>query len=333
MAFFFKNFPTIIYDIEGKEQTNYDIVTNIFFRTRFLREVVNNISAYYEYIIQDGDTPEIIAEKVYRDPQAHWIVLYANDIVDAQYQWPLNSRAFQKYIINKYGSIQIAKTTIHHYEKVITRTDSETGIETETKFIINYEPLQNYELRSTLYVEGEDTFDIGETVYISPDATLANANFSATVESGSNSYYTLKDITKQNTATLLFGSELIGVNSSNVLTVAGSISPDNILYTNGSIFFNTGKEFDTYINLPDVQYVQQFNWGSVNNSVTSTDVFGKTVTQITRRQAVTNFEYEILENEAKRTIKIIKPEYLLQIMEEYNNITKFASAPFFRSLV
>mgnify|MGYP003325192324 FL=1 len=137
MAQFFDKFPRISYDIEGKRLTTYQSVTNIFFRVRVIREILGNISAYYEYLIKDDDTPEILADKVYNNPEAHWIILMANNIVDPQYDWPLNSTNFTNYIINKYGSVANAQTTYHHYEKVITREESFSGTITETRFVIN----------------------------------------------------------------------------------------------------------------------------------------------------------------------------------------------------
>ena len=138
---FFDKFPVLAYDIAGKRLSNYQISTNIFFRIRILREILGNISAYYEYLVSDSDTPEILADKVYGNPEAHWIILMANDIIDAQYDWPLNYKNFNNYIINKYGSIANAKTQIHHYEKVVTREEQLTGIVTESRFTVNFDKL------------------------------------------------------------------------------------------------------------------------------------------------------------------------------------------------
>ena len=63
MGKFFDQFPKVPYDIAGGAFTNYETVTNIFFRLRIVREAINNIAGYYEYVISDGDTPEILADK------------------------------------------------------------------------------------------------------------------------------------------------------------------------------------------------------------------------------------------------------------------------------
>jgi Base plate wedge protein 53 len=146
MSKYFSLFPKIPYDIAGEQYSTFQNVTNIFFRLRIIRETLSNISSYHYYLLHEDETPEILAEKHYGDPEAHWIILLANDIVDPQYDWYMSDRQFRKYIIGKYGSIAAAKTTIHHYEKVITREDQATNTVSETRFVINKEKLTNNSL-------------------------------------------------------------------------------------------------------------------------------------------------------------------------------------------
>lgn len=81
---------------------NKETVTDIFFRVAFIKESLKKFGAYYYYNIQDNDTPESIANKVYGDPGAHWMILYANDMYDPQFDWPLSYDAFNSYIAQKY---------------------------------------------------------------------------------------------------------------------------------------------------------------------------------------------------------------------------------------
>ena len=101
------------------------------------------IIVYYTYSIQNGDTPEILASKYYDNPNRHWIILYANDIVDPVYDWPLSTRDFANFIDAKYGSYANASTGIHHYEKVITKTDSLTQTVTINKHELDYNTYSN----------------------------------------------------------------------------------------------------------------------------------------------------------------------------------------------
>lgn len=123
---YFDKFPKISYDING-EGLHTESVTNIFKRLGILKDVLSNASSYVLYEVEENDTPEIIAEKMYNDAGAGWIILYANQIIDPQFDWPMNDEVFRKYIVRKYGSVANAQTTYHHYEKVVeTRVGDQT---------------------------------------------------------------------------------------------------------------------------------------------------------------------------------------------------------------
>jgi hypothetical protein len=134
---FFDQFPKLKYDINHGQYPTYDTVTDIFFRIGMIKTALNNISSYYVYEVQDGETPDILAAKIYEDSSAGWMIIYANEIFDPQWDWPLDYKSFNKYITKKYGSIEASKTGIHHYDKVITRTVGDYT--TTTRFEIDKE--------------------------------------------------------------------------------------------------------------------------------------------------------------------------------------------------
>lgn len=109
MAKFFNYFPKTLYTNE-LNNLGIDSVTNIISRFSFEENLKENISAFYEYDIQEGDTPEIIAHKYYGDSEKHWVVLLFNNIMDSQYDWPLQYSSFIKYIDNKYSANNYADT-------------------------------------------------------------------------------------------------------------------------------------------------------------------------------------------------------------------------------
>lgn len=135
MSKYFDQFPTIQYNASGEPYKNRVNITDVTFRLKFREKVKNNIYSYYVVDVSDDDTLEILAEKYYGNPEYHWVIAMANDIVDPQYDWPLPYRAYVNYINNKYGSAANSELQIHHYEKVIsryhqgTRTTDETVIE------------------------------------------------------------------------------------------------------------------------------------------------------------------------------------------------------------
>lgn len=84
---------------ENKAYAVTDITRNI----RFRKEVLANITSYDAYDIVDGETPEIVAEKVYGNAEYHWIIMLANDIYDYRSDFPLTQLQLEKYVVDKYG--------------------------------------------------------------------------------------------------------------------------------------------------------------------------------------------------------------------------------------
>lgn len=121
---------------------------NLMVRTQLLPELAKNPLLFYKYSIQDGDTPEIIADKYYGDSYRYWMVLYGNSgIVDPQFDWPLTSDRFLKYLKDKYKVaaggeqyvLSYTQGTVHHYEKITTTIDETSKTEAIKNVIVDYE--------------------------------------------------------------------------------------------------------------------------------------------------------------------------------------------------
>jgi hypothetical protein len=218
MANFLDAFPVVSYDIRQQRLRSTVLVCNLLYRIGMVKETLANVSAYYLYTIKDYDKPETLADKIYGDPTAHWMIILANDILNPLTDWPRDQRTFNKYIKSKYGSVPLSQTTPHHYEKVITRENVTSGVITETVYEIDYDA----------------------------KATVTNP--------------LLNDV-----------------------------------------------PYETYLSLPESSY-QTFTIGD--------DDVIETIT----RRSVTLYDHEERLNEAKRNIRIIKPEYYPSILQEFNNL-------------
>jgi hypothetical protein len=115
MSPYFSKFPKMAYDIDGTG-TNKRIVVDIIHRAKFIDVVRSNALIFYPYHTQEGETPEIVASKLYGSPQYHWVILFANNIFDLWNDWPLSYDQMVQYLIKRYGSVPTAKTTVDHYE-------------------------------------------------------------------------------------------------------------------------------------------------------------------------------------------------------------------------
>lgn len=132
MAGYFSNFPKIYFSINDGESV--DRITNIMAKFSLDESFKENTAVYYKYDVTEGDTPEIVAHKLYGSTQRHWIVLLMNNIVDPQFDWPMTSITLNNYIDAKYSNTQYANSTtsgagltyagsnIHSYYKIITTT-------------------------------------------------------------------------------------------------------------------------------------------------------------------------------------------------------------------
>jgi len=130
---YFNTLPKILYtDKTGVSK----IFTNLMARVSMIPDTLQNPLVFYDYDVQEGDTPEIIAYKYYGDSYRYWMVLFANQILDPQWQWPMNSQTFESYVQNKYPDIN-PNEEIHHYLKTITTTDNSTGTVTTDNIIID----------------------------------------------------------------------------------------------------------------------------------------------------------------------------------------------------
>ena len=117
---YFAQFPLTIYDSVGDE--NYKLVTNLLKRVAIRSKVKVNTLFFDTYDVKEGETPEMIADKLYDDPELHWIVLMVNDITDRYHQWPKNQNQFLSHINDKYSNI----SGTHHYE--INQTSGDTTV-------------------------------------------------------------------------------------------------------------------------------------------------------------------------------------------------------------
>jgi hypothetical protein len=117
---YFTNFPLIVYDSVG--DGNFKIVTNLLKRVALRTKVRTNTLLYDTYDVKEGETPEMIADKLYDDPELHWVILFVNNITDRYHQWPMNFGQFNAFIADKYSNVD----AVHHYE--VSQTSGDTSV-------------------------------------------------------------------------------------------------------------------------------------------------------------------------------------------------------------
>ena len=133
MSKYFSYFPKTSYTVSPNGDS-IDLVTNIMTRFKMQESFKENTAVFNKYTIKDGDTPESIAYDFYGDVEYHWVVLLYNNILDPQFNWPLEDRSLSRYIDSKYETyadtannetgLVWSRSNIHSYYKEITTTTS-----------------------------------------------------------------------------------------------------------------------------------------------------------------------------------------------------------------
>jgi hypothetical protein len=142
---YFTNFPKIYYDFpQDATSTSLQILTDITTNVRIRKQVLENITLYDEYDMKEGETPEIVAEKVYGDPELHWVIMLVNERYDYLKDFPMSSLELEQHTINKYGADNL--DDVHHYEL--------NGIITEAKAVIKIPKLITPLLKVHDYING-----------------------------------------------------------------------------------------------------------------------------------------------------------------------------------
>ena len=130
MSEYFSNFPRIQYDMSGINpiSPDYTVAINIMVRQKIRDAISDDVTMYYPYIIESDVRPDVLSYQIYGDTAYTWTIFYINNILDPYWSWPLTELQFTKYLNSKYGSVNSAKTTVHHYEQITDARVEVTGI-------------------------------------------------------------------------------------------------------------------------------------------------------------------------------------------------------------
>lgn len=242
MSKYFENFPLINYSLD--QGVSSFTMTDFFRRVKADANSILGSSAYYEYQLTDGETPEILAHKLYGDPNLHWILLITNETLDPRFDWAQTQASLTAFVRDKYGAANI--NAAHHYEN-----------------------------------------SSGDTVYYRP--------FTGTVD----------------VATTSAGSSI------NVIGT-GTAFVSEVLSTGFAVRFGTTTTAYTVISVNSNTSI------TVSGAAVTVAVVGRTMldnfsysSTVTR---ITNTEYEEAINETRRTIKVVKPQFVSRFIESFIGI-------------
>ena len=141
---YFDLFPDVqLPSFSDKRNSSKDFITvkNLFKRGKVREDFFQNVTAFYQYSVVGDDRPDNVAQKVYDNDQLDWVVLIANNIINIRDEWPMSQYDFQRYLDNKYDSVQLSQ--IHHYETTEIRSPNgklllQSGLTVDADFTFSY---------------------------------------------------------------------------------------------------------------------------------------------------------------------------------------------------
>ncbi len=137
---FYENFPKINYKLYDTTKN----VVNISYCIKLSDLLKNNALVYYPYVLQENETPDIVAYNYYDDSNLFWVILLSNDMMNVREEWYRSSIDFDRYIEDKYGSVREANRQFKYY----TGTNLEVDYDTWTN-LTGTQSIQKY--RKSMY--------------------------------------------------------------------------------------------------------------------------------------------------------------------------------------
>ena len=93
------------------------VTKNIWRRAEILREYKSSLAMFDEYVVSNGERPEDIALKLYKNPFYNWTLLVINDITNYHDQWPRSTQQLQEYAAAKYDNPSATKDYVTYEVK------------------------------------------------------------------------------------------------------------------------------------------------------------------------------------------------------------------------
>jgi hypothetical protein len=308
---YFNNFPTFYYDI--KSQRKFELVVDILRRVRINTAAQESLSNYGEYIIKDHDRPDTIAHKLYGDSELHWVILLFNEIHNPYYEWPMNRQSFENYCAEKYPG---------------------------RAYLIELDqPIKNSAF-SDVRLRKDHKIEAGHHGYA---VSISGSEYSPIFDTDSSFYKRVKVLAWDRTLQKAVVQEEDGSFADNerivfaltggeTLTASGIVRRNQLNMESVRYFLdNLGIEL-----CPFGTYSGEIQSGTASQKTYTLDEYGRfaplpynqTVLgsytleddNYTLLRAVTNLEYEELNNEERRKIKLPLPDSVREIAAQFDQL-------------
>lgn len=335
---YFSIFPTTQYPYYNKdEQRLTKSVRDITKRVKFLEYVKRFKTNFYDYTIADGERPDTLSDRLYDSPTYHWVLYLINDILNPYYSWPMTNEELNRHVSEKYSGSSF-------FVPDIWKNKSGSVLYSK-KYQVIYKSLKDItisDIGSNFFEEDVDEkklfgFSIGSEVKV----LIRGKIYSSTIKTINENFYELELEKKDwlasnfnpNNSYLIYQSSNSSVNMCIKVPITRLVnerrySVHHFNYNGQDI--DPRKNFENFIVNVDNPYGNFYD-ENLNNveyflniqSNCFADVYaikGKDGEYMNPSFYVTNQDYELGLNEAKRTILVPKPETVRSVVSELKTI-------------
>lgn len=277
---YFTKFPTIIYDNK--------VCIDITKRCKIVSNYLRSPTAYYNYQLTDGERADNLAYNIYEDPYYDWLIWLSNEVVDPYYDWYMSSEQFSDYIKDAYGSMETALKKTKFYRNnwygddiQISSSFYENTLEREYKKY--YTPIFGFNTKIVSYKRKEIDTVMNTNKVVKAGITYANGSSFANGEI----------IDFKIGGTTLGSAEVITSNSTYVVFQHVESAVNDSIYIVGE----TSKSNAAIANVTTLH----------TNINENEAVFWERVSM---------YDFDNEQNEQKKFLKLVGPEYALPIADE-----------------
>jgi hypothetical protein len=280
---YFDKLPVISYN--GFSVRNIMALATLSERTK------SDKTAFYPYQMNDYDRVDALSHKYYDNSDYAWLVWMANGVVDPYYDMMINDSDFNKYIDNKYGSMEAAIEKILYFRSNWREDPTEINTVQFDMLPANskkyFSPVLDVNLKVHSYKRKAKDL-------------IASTNVIITIQLNSNAEFTIGEIIKTDT-----GEATVTFSEGSIVTcqhVTGTFESSQ------TVVGQTSKNTAT-IRVP------QANEQSV--TIVSRN---SPLEEYTYWEPVNAYQYEYELNEDKRDIKLIDNRYKQTINNELKRV-------------
>lgn len=324
---YFNLLPNVAY---SNDAGNIKIAKNILTRAKVLDIVKQAQSSALDYTIRDEERPETIAHRVYGRADYHWIVLLFNEIIDPIFGWPLSQNEMEVQMEKVYGgkalfiypplmwdykngvgpneTISPFDRRLPHYETgdTITQKDS-NGNTIATATIKSWNPnLYKLEVKD---VDG--AFQLQPALLKTQGISIGNpSDFK-------------HDLFSTNRNGRVIASQLMRLTDDNRYALHHFQKSDGEIlspFYRPKTIVETGGQRVT--NESPSTLIDRYVLGGVELIPLGTNDIGE---DLGFAQSILNTTYEESVNEKKRTIKVMRPEYIDPLLRDFRRLFQVGS--------